>query len=95
MTDPNHYEHAFSALNCRKYISLTEKKAMLTYLCQFKYESLLSVQSYIAILEPSNERYWTEAYTAAHLAEDENAGESKTTRSSLNYQRLSGCGFRI
>ena len=69
MTDRNPYEHAFSALSRRKYITLTEKKAMLTSLCQFKYESLPSVQSYVAILQASNEKYWTKAYTAARLAE--------------------------
>ena len=127
MTDPIQYNHAYSALNHRKYIALKDKKSILTCLCQFKYETLPSIESYVAILKASNEKYWTEAYTAARLAElwvafkllppswaripslyqlkkqmdavsraikkwrvDEDAGESKATRSSLNYQRLSG-----
>ena len=120
------YEHAYNALNRRKYISLTEKKGMLISLQQYTFLNP-EIESYMSLARSSSAKKWNEAFTAARLAEvwvvhrslppsrarvnslrklqevmaivtvavdkwrtDEDESQSRTTRTSLNYQRLSG-----
>ena len=121
-------EHVKCALNRRKYLSLTEKKTILSTLRQYSFDDR-NLESLLTAIRGTNSNQWNESFTAKRISEifevyqkllpfrprnlalrtlkelmekvkkvvlqwqaDEDALQSRSTRTSLNYQKF---GVRV
>ena len=68
MTTIDLEQQVYSALNRRKYLTLKQKKSMLSTLCEHEF-GIKKIDNYIELIRKSKESSWTESFTARRIAE--------------------------